>query len=222
MVDHRHEMQSRKRFIRKEMVRPILGTALGEHIRYPICKQFATSHAAGSAVASLAARAILTELKQLKNMANTCYGELICEYVFTAQKLAEHVCILSTVRSFAGRLLAGNGSPNGNLLIQTLRKIPQDCFDDYSRIISGIGNTLDQEIEDMAALLREIEQDKKEDWEKRIESLLKEQVPVRLSGVCEILGELERCVGAIAMQIRKDWDMDVTDIDQGDLCRFTE
>lgn len=222
MVDHRHQIQNRGRFIREEMVRPILGTALGERIRYPICKQFATSHAAGSAVAGLVVRAILTELRQLENMADICYGELSCEYVFTPQKLAEHVHILSTVRLFASRLLAGNGSPNGNLLIKTLRKIHQDCFDDYSKTISGIGNILDQEIEDMAALLRDIEQGKKEDWEKRIKSLLKEQVPVRLSGVCEKLVKLERRVGAIAMQIREDWDMDVTDIDQYDLCRFTE
>lgn len=220
MVDHRSEMQ--KRFIREEMVRPILGAALGKHIRYPICKQFATSHAAGSAVAGLAARAILTELKQLRDMANTCYGELTCEYVFTPKKLAEHVHILSTVRSFIGRLLTRNGSHNGNLLIQTLRRIPQHCFDDYSRSISSIGKTLDQQIRDMAALLREIEQDRKKYSKKRIESLLRMQVSVRLSGVCEELGHLEERVGAIAAQISTDWDMDVAHIEQGDLCRFQE
>lgn len=221
MIDHRDQTENGERFIRDEMIGPILGTALGEDIRHPICKQFATTHAAGSAVVGLAARTIQVDLRQLKNLANACHGELIHEYAFTPKNLAGYISILSTVKSLVDRLVTVNGSPQINLSTQILTKLPPDSLITYHNSLSEIRNTLANEIEDMSQLLLEIEKSGQGHWEERIESLLKKQVSVKLASVCDQLEKVERSLYSIAKHIKEDWNKDVTYIEQGRLCRFT-
>lgn len=223
-----------KRFLSEEKVDSILAIALDHECLYPICSQWATTHAAGCSVAGMVVRAMRANLNFLKDQVDICWGELMYERDFSAEKLEEHIDILGALNLLLFTFTADristplNDSDNEaretvNILTIAFAKLPQEDLAVFNESIIQIRSILENEVLlEMMELQNNIQKDQEsgrnKDCQDEIRILLHEIVGQKLSDIYEVLVALIKKTDSIIKKVRKDWKTDLCQIQTDRQC----
>ncbi|MHC4664665.1 MAG: hypothetical protein ACYS9T_01750 [Planctomycetota bacterium] len=146
-----------KRYLTEEETDKMLGIALQSSDNYPICSHAAVTHAAGSAVARIAARAVWDDVGYLRNQFHTRGGEMLYESEYKKERLLEYICILLALKGIISQRGGRSGGAqvlSANLVSKTLAELPKGSALVY-RVI-GVQASLEGHIREMKRLLGEI------------------------------------------------------------------
>lgn len=191
----------------------------------PFCCHAAATHAAGSSVAALAARAMRANLSFFREQVNICLMELGWEQDYSPAKLKEHLDILQSLDFLLSSLTADRDPDAGdsptdehtetkNLMAQVFARLPQDDLRCYNECVIRLRYMLQNGILlKMETSYRGMESDRQSDWENTVRDLLDREVaPVLERMYRELTGLLAGPMSAVVSKTRGDFEDDVIQI----------
>ncbi|HUT28547.1 MAG TPA: hypothetical protein VMX13_02055 [Sedimentisphaerales bacterium] len=210
-----------KRYISQAVSYSMLKIAVGPEGRDVIATDGAIAHAMGSLVASLIARAILANIRFLRDQVDICYGEVSLERDFSVQKLEEHMHLLLDLNLLLSCLAPEPVSISAERLrfiTNAFGKLPPPALSVYTIGINNAKDILEKEIiSQIAELLRKISENPIASWEESVESLLREKVAQQLSCIRSLLDEILGSLYSIVGRIEDDWNKDLQQIRESGL-----
>ena len=192
--------------------------------KLPFCRHPAATHAAACSAASLVARAVRANLSFLQNQIDICWAELMCEEIFSIEKLQEHIDILGALNlllfmvtgdrlSSLETSSANENAETENILAQAFAKLPKEDFQVYSEGIADIRSKLEDEILlEMMKLRYKIKEGAEENSEEDIRLLLHIEIGPKLLKIYEQLGKVRVNVGSVVDKVRADWQANISQL----------
>jgi hypothetical protein len=209
------------RYISEAVSYSMLRIAVEPKGRDAIATDGAIAHAMGSSIACLTARAILANIKFLRDQVDVCYGEVSLEREFSFRKLDEHMHILLDLNLLLSCLAPEPVSISAErirFITDAFGKLPSTSLSVYSVGINNAKDILEKEIiAQIGELLRKISQNPRRNWEESIESLLREKVAPQLSCIKSLLDQILGSLYSIVGRIEDDWNKDLQQIRESGL-----